>query len=185
MSENHDEDEKAKNLPSSQKTSKLVADQAVEEQVKKVIEQAIKQGMGGPSPKKKVINKISKEISVQLAVSQQFSGPLPHPEILAQFEKVLSGSADRIITAFENETEHRQHIENSIVNAQTRAVDAEIKERSCGQTWAGVLVILLILSATVCALYGAEEYAKIIGGTTIVGLATLFIFQSRAKKDKS
>lgn len=44
----------------------------------------------------------------------EFSGPLPHPGILEGYEKILPGSADRILTMAEEEANHRRQIDNSI-----------------------------------------------------------------------
>jgi len=44
-----------------------------------------------------------------------FYGPIPHPTILKGYEKVLPGSADRILSMTEKEGEHRRKIETELV----------------------------------------------------------------------
>ena len=56
---------------------------------------------------------------VSTQVTEYFSGPLPHPKIIEQYNNIVSGSADRIIRKFESQTEHRQKIENRFVWAET------------------------------------------------------------------
>lgn len=47
----------------------------------------------------------------------RFSGPLPPPEDLANYERVLPGSADRIICMAEGQATHRQSLEQKVINA--------------------------------------------------------------------
>lgn len=49
-----------------------------------------------------------------------FSGPLPHPEILSGYEKVLPGSADRILCMAEDEARHRRALETKASDADSR-----------------------------------------------------------------
>ena len=44
-------------------------------------------------------------------------GPLPLPAILAQYEQVCSGAADRIISMAERQSAHRQQLENAVISA--------------------------------------------------------------------
>lgn len=43
----------------------------------------------------------------------QISGPIPAPEIIAGYERILPGSADRIIKMAEKEQEHRHGMERT------------------------------------------------------------------------
>lgn len=45
----------------------------------------------------------------------EYSGPIPPPSLMAEYEKVLPGSADRIIAMAERQSEHRQSIEKTVV----------------------------------------------------------------------
>lgn len=46
-----------------------------------------------------------------------FQGPLPHPEILAGYDQVLPGAADRIITMAEKNQAHRHALEAKVIPA--------------------------------------------------------------------
>ena len=39
-----------------------------------------------------------------------FRGPLPHPALLAEYERIQPGSADRLLSLVERETAHRQKL---------------------------------------------------------------------------
>ena len=44
-----------------------------------------------------------------------FAGPLPPPEQLAEYERILPGAAATLFSAFQSQTEHRQHMERIVV----------------------------------------------------------------------
>ena len=48
-----------------------------------------------------------------------FSGPLPHPEILQQYEAIHPGAAKQIFDDFLQESAHRRRLESRVVNAET------------------------------------------------------------------
>jgi len=50
--------------------------------------------------------------------TEQWTGPLPHPEALARFNEVVPGSADRIIAMAEREQAHRTEMQRSVLNAE-------------------------------------------------------------------
>ena len=51
-----------------------------------------------------------------IAVSHQFSGPIPPPEAMAKYESVLPGAAERILKMAENEAASRQRNDEKVVN---------------------------------------------------------------------
>ncbi len=55
------------------------------------------------------------------SVQYSYSGPLPHPEILERYNKIVPGSAERILAQFESQSLHRQRIELRVVNADAFA----------------------------------------------------------------
>jgi uncharacterized membrane protein len=46
---------------------------------------------------------------------QRFSGPLPHPDLIAQYNDVIPNGADRIVSMAERQAEHRQFLEKTTV----------------------------------------------------------------------
>jgi len=50
------------------------------------------------------------EVSLRVQKSS-FSGPLPHPQILAEYDQVLAGSAERIVRMSEKEQDHQHKID--------------------------------------------------------------------------
>lgn len=68
-----------------------------------------------------------KPVSVTTHNTQVFQGPLPPPEILARFDQIVPGAAERIIRLAETEVAHRQEQERSAtqanITAQKRQLD--------------------------------------------------------------
>lgn len=55
--------------------------------------------------------------------TEAFSGPLPHPDHLERYEKIISGGAERIFKMAENQADHRMSIEKLVVGADVRRSD--------------------------------------------------------------
>jgi uncharacterized membrane protein len=96
------------------------------------------------------------------------SGPLPHPEILDGYDKVLHGSANRILKMAEKQLDHRISIENKLV-------DGENQSRLLGLV-AGFLIATLGLGGAVYLGYNGKTWESgIMSGGTLVGLVTVFV----------
>ena len=68
----------------------------------------------------------------------EFSGPIPPPNILRQYEDILPGATDRILTMAEAQSKHRQHMEKTVVEGDTK--------RSAQGLWAGTVIVLATLA---------------------------------------
>lgn len=67
--------------------------------------------LSNPEQVKKVIAEV---------IQSEFSGPIPPPNIIAGYENVAPGSADRIITMAETQAKHRQTLETMEAKAEAR-----------------------------------------------------------------
>lgn len=110
-------------------------------------------------------------------IQSSYSSPLPPPEIIERYEKILQGSADRILTMTEKQSEHRRELEKSVV-------EADIKSSKTGLWLAGSVTTIIILCATYLAINNHEATASVMVGTTIVALSTNFIYGSVARKNE-
>jgi len=109
---------------------------------------------------------------------ESYSGPIPHPRIIAEWERIVPGSADRILKKFEAQTDHRIKIED-------RMVLSEII-RSIGGLIAGFIIAM---TAIVGGIYTALQGQPWLGGgLTFTGLALIigaFVADRfRSKQDK-
>jgi uncharacterized membrane protein len=87
-----------------------------------------------------------------------YSGPIPTPQMFAEFEKVLPGSADRILTMAEDQSKHRHKIENWVVWFDG------------GQSILGLLFAFLVVIVALCL--GAY---LIMNDKPVSGLATIVL----------
>lgn len=54
------------------------------------------------------------------AVISEFSGPLPPPSIIQGYENVVPGAAERILAMAEKQSEHRQLMERTMIQSDSR-----------------------------------------------------------------
>jgi uncharacterized membrane protein len=52
-----------------------------------------------------------------------FEGPLPHPGILAEYDRICPGAASRILAMAESQSQHRQELERLVVLSNCRSQD--------------------------------------------------------------
>jgi len=52
---------------------------------------------------------------IQTVSQQTFSGPIPPPEMLGQYDAIQNGLADRIVSMAESQQTHRQSLEKQSV----------------------------------------------------------------------
>ncbi|MBF1054050.1 MAG: DUF2335 domain-containing protein [Parvimonas sp.] len=111
------------------------------------------------------------------SVTQEYtySGILPHPMLLKQFDEVLPGTAERIITMTEKEGEHRRIIEKQIV-------DSEFKIQNQGIKLGFLIALVGILGSIFLAFYDKTIASTILGGSTLVSLVSVFIKGINTKK---
>lgn len=113
---------------------------------------------------------------VQTVSEHAFSGPLPPPSMLNQYDSIQDGFADRIISMAESEQSHRQSLEN-------KSVEAAIKTESRGQNYALAISLLIITGALYLIDSGKEVSGSLLAGGTLTGLAYIFITGKKKDSD--
>ncbi len=135
------------------------------------------------------------------------SGPLPPPEMLAQYEEILPGAAERILSMAERQAEHRQKMERDESNADRalkrdeseadrtlkreeseadRALDGEelrlTYRREMSGIAAGAAVVFgVLVTAVILAFLGATTPAAWLGGSSLAALAGVFVYGVRQR----
>jgi len=105
-----------------------------------------------------------------------FLAPCSPPSVLEGYERLVPGAAERILVMAESDAKHQQEIEF----AALRAMEAEVKR---GQFF-GFVIGLTALGASMLALaMGSPAVAGVIGGTTVIGLVSVFIVGRVVKTD--
>ncbi len=106
--------------------------------------------------------------SASVEVHKTFFGPLPPPETLEDYNRVVPGLAERIISMTERQQEHRMTLEKTVVGSQQ-------KQSNRGQLFAFILTILLISCGFFLSYTGHTAAGVTIFSTTIIGVAATFI----------
>ena len=101
-------------------------------------------------------------------ITQQFSGPLPRPEILEHYNRISPGAADRIIAMAEDNNRHFQAMD-------TLTMTAAFRERRRGQFFGLIVGRAGFITCVAGFWLGYPEPAAWLGGTTIVSLVGIFI----------
>jgi uncharacterized membrane protein len=112
--------------------------------------------------------------STRMEVSYH-QGPIPPPELLAQYNDIIPNGADRIMRMAEEQAKHRQYLEKKVINSDiTRSYSGLVAAffLATGSIGGGVYVTSI----------GQGIYGVAIFGTTIISLVTTFIYGTNSRK---
>ena len=109
--------------------------------------------------------------------SVSFTGPLPPPNLLAGYNNIVPGAAERIIAIAEGEAVHQRDMERLVTEHM-------FAERKRGQTFALFIAVVALGASAFLGYNGHEVVAGVIGGTTICSLVATFAF-GRLTQDPS
>jgi uncharacterized membrane protein len=115
---------------------------------------------------------------IVLAEQQAWSGPLPHPETLQQFDALVENGAERIFQQWEREAAHRRAYED-------RALRAHLRLDAVGRAMAFIFAMSTLGLAAWFATIGESWIAALFGGGTIATVATAFISRSGKRSKNS
>ncbi len=99
---------------------------------------------------------------------EHFSGPLPHPRHLIEYDAILPGAAERILTMAEKAQTHSAEMDRLIVQAQ-------IDDQKRGMNY-GLIALLVILA--LAAAFGYLDRPIIAGlflGAAVLGSIPVFV----------
>ena len=104
---------------------------------------------------------------------ESHSGPIPHPHLLAQYDAVVPGAAERIIAMAERQQAHRHSLEAS-------DLQGNIGYAKRGQWMAYTLTSASFVIGVYLATNGAQALAGVLFGTVILGLVASFLASKSA-----
>lgn len=110
-------------------------------------------------------------------VSRSFSGPLPSPEVLEHFDRVVPGSAERIIRMAEQQFAHRTELEKKVINS-------DIARSKWGQILGFIIAIVGLVVSAPIAIYGSAVAGGIIGVGTLASLVGVFMYGSKTRSSE-
>ncbi len=117
-------------------------------------------------------------------VEEIFVGPFPHPEILAQYEDVLEGSAERIMSLTERQFAHRQSRELAADATVQKVIEGDSTRESLG-IWLGAFVAVFLIGCGTFLVYNGHDWAGVtMIVSTIVGIVGVFIYGTQRGRDE-
>lgn len=119
---------------------------------------------------------------VMQAIKEEFSGPIPPPDIIEKYERIIPGSADRIITMAEKQAAHRQAMEKKMIESESR--DGLLGIIFAFLLGIGCLIACVVVVCLVPKNAGAISSA-FLGVTGIGSITTGFIQSARRTKSKN
>lgn len=107
---------------------------------------------------------------------QAYAGPIPPPAILGQYEEVCQGSANRILTQFEEQGRHRRSLES-------KAINYNVASAVVGQI-AGFLLFLAAIGTGAFLIYHDKPVGGLTTIITAVGTSALVLLKAESAKRK-
>ena len=105
---------------------------------------------------------------LQMTQSFSFSGPLPPPQLLKQYNDVVPNGAERLMAMAERQQNHRQELERTVI-------EGNVESESRGQ-WMGLFISIAVIGAgTYLAAIGRQITGGILVGVDVVALASVFV----------
>lgn len=124
----------------------------------------------------------AKEERRMVAMQQEFQGPIPPPQLLAQYESITPGLADRIVKMAEQESVHRREVEHKLVDVAVQDQKDSTSEVRLGQIFAFFIGIVTIVCGSYVVLAGFSVSGTVLGSSGVLGLVTAFIMGRNKKQ---
>ena len=157
------------------------------------------------SKKPIVPQKSKKEVSTMMQL-EAFSGPLPSPQMLAEYNTVVPDGAERLLRIFEQQVTHRMELDNKEIELENKGMELanqdleltnkeitiqeystkqEFRQSGRGQFFGFVIALVGIGSSIYLTFHGHDTIAGIFGTTTIVGLVAVFVIGKKRKEKRN
>lgn len=107
---------------------------------------------------------------------KESQSPLPTPELLAAYNQAVPGSGDKLFSLWAKKAEQTMKNENKAIELEEKRFDIDSKLALRGQVIALVTIILSLSVVGFAAYHNAQWIGSVVGGTTVVGLTSIFIY---------
>ncbi len=109
----------------------------------------------------------SSQSAAIIHAQMEFSGPLPPPQILGQYDEVLPGSAERILRMAEKQQDHRIGVDQSGIRRANWGLGAGYS-----------LSVMGLSLTTFLVMQGHDVAGSVLGGSTFLSLVSTFVYGS-------
>ncbi len=120
-------------------------------------------------------NPSSKLIATKIEEFSGFSGPIPPPQILQQYNNIVPDAAERIIRMAEKQSDHRMDLERKVV-------DSNILKSYLGMIIAAGIAVYGLYIAKEISINGNPWAAGIIAALDLGGLISVAIYNGLIQK---
>jgi uncharacterized membrane protein len=128
-------------------------------------------------------NKNNRQLAAQQALglglvqsnTTAFIGPLPPPQVLAEYNSIVPDAAERIISMAEKQSDHRMTLE-------TIALSAEIKRADRGLGVGAVICLAFLGVAGTLVALGHDIAGASLGGGSLASIAGIFVIGTSAQR---
>lgn len=110
--------------------------------------------------------------AIMLIRREAFIGPIPPPKVMAEYESLLPGSADRILKMAEKQQDHRMELEK-------QAISSELMQNKRGQIFGFIVFLFGLAAGIVFAFKGMVALATTFLTVTMVSIIALFVIGKR------
>lgn len=116
-----------------------------------------------------VLERLLERPQIRMLIRQSsFSGPLPPPSMLREYNEIVQSGAERIMNLSEKEQAYRHDI-------TAKTVTGSINKDKRGQWMAFIITMTILFIATIFAWKGDTVFAGTLITIDLLGLASVFI----------
>jgi uncharacterized membrane protein len=117
-----------------------------------------------------------REIGVSTKV-EQFSGPLPPPAILEQYNNVVPGAAERILKMAEEQSNHRRSLEQKVISS-------DVDNARLGMVFGFIIGLVAILAGVYIVIIDKNNQGYFLSLGAIVALVGVFVYGRKKKEQR-
>ncbi len=115
------------------------------------------------------------EIMSHQVLGQIYQGPIPAPDVLKEYNMLLPGAADRILSMAEQEAFHRHKMEKRALEVELEDLRARARDSRWGQIFGFFIGTFTVLAGAYTAIQGYQWPGSLIGTSGVLGLVSVFV----------
>ena len=120
-------------------------------------------------------------VQVSELIAESYSGPIPRPERLKDYELTLPGAADRILTMAEQAASHRHDMQRRTLELETFDVRSAYGRSNRGLYLGAFVALAIVAVGAYMAFLGHPAEGAGVVVSTVVGLAATFVYGARMR----
>jgi uncharacterized membrane protein len=109
--------------------------------------------------------------------ASHYSGPLPPPELLADYDAIVPGAAEAIINTMMRQTEHRMSLERIVIEGDSRRA-------YLGLGSAFTVAMTVIYLSYQLAMQGHGEASAVVLVADLAALVSVFVYGTSSRKQE-